>query len=212
MSIAWWTRCVRRYDDKSLRRLQMNALPQAKITLQAYLDWENAQPERHEFHRGEVFAMVGARRVHGRVVSNLNRRLSEALDGSPCQVFSENMKVQIGDDTVLYPDVFVTCDRADLATELIFRAPRLVVEVLSPSTQAYNRSQKFALYRRIPALQEYILVDPDTRRVEGFRRNEMGQWILHDMSDGDRFEAASVGASVPLADVFDGVDPSPAEA
>ena len=105
----------------------------------------------------------------------------------------------------------MTCDRADLATDLIFRSPTLVVEVLSPSTQSYDRSQKFALYRRIPSLREYILVDPDTRRVEGFRRDEKDQWVLHDMSDGSALEAASIGASVSLVDVFDGVDPPPAE-
>ena len=190
----------------------MNAMTQPKLTLSEFLAWENEQPGKHEFYRGEVFAMVGARRVHGRVVSNLNRRLSEALDGSPCQVFSENMKVQIDAETILYPDIFVTCDRADLATDLIFRAPTLVVEVLSPSTQAYNRSQKFALYRRLASLQEYILVDPDTRRVEGFRRRDDGLWVLHDMSDGDMLEAASVGANILLAEVFDGVDPPPPEA
>jgi Uma2 family endonuclease len=189
----------------------MIALPQPKVTLEAYLEWENAQVEKHEFHRGEVFAMVGGRRVHGRVVGNIVRRLGNQLDGTPCQVFSESMKVQIGEDTVLYPDVFVTCDRTDLATDLIFRAPTVIVEVLSPSTQSYDRSQKFALYRRIPALQEYILVDPDTRRVEGFRRDAQGQWVLHDMSDGAVLEAASVGVSVPLAEVFDGVDPPRAE-
>lgn len=189
----------------------MNVLPQPRITLQAYLAWENAQVEKHEFHQGEVFARVGGRRVHGRVVGNIARRLGNLMEGSPCQVFSESMKVQIGEETVLYPDVFVTCDRADLATEQIFRAPVFVVEVLSPSTQAYDRSQKFALYRRLASLQEYILVDPDTRRVEGFRRDAQGQWVLHDMSDGDGLEAASIGASVPFAEVFDGVDPPPAE-
>jgi len=188
----------------------VNAVLKPRMTLQAYLIWENAQVERHEFHDGEIFAMTGARRIHGRVVSNLSRRLSEALDGSPCQVFSEGMKVQVGDDTILYPDVFVTCDRGDLATEQIFRAPMLVVEVLSPSTQSYDRSRKFAFYRRIPALQEYMLVDPDTRRVEAFRRNADDQWVLHDMSDGDVLEAASVGARITLSDVFDGIDP-PAE-
>jgi Uma2 family endonuclease len=187
----------------------MNALTQLKLTLEAFLAWEEDQVERHEFYRGEVFAMVGGRRSHGRVVSNLNRRLAEALDGSPCQVFAETMKVQIGDDTVLYPDVFVTCDKADLATDRIFTAPTLVVEVLSPGTQAYDRSQKFALYRRIPALQEYILVDPDTRRVEGFRRGADGLWVLHDLSDGDTLEAACLGLRVPLAEVFAGIEPPP---
>ena len=187
----------------------MNALTQPKLSLEAYLAWEEDQAEKHEFYRGEVFAMVGGRRAHGRVVSNLNRRLSEALDGSPCQVFTENLKIQVADDTVLYPDVFVTCDKADLATDRIFTAPTLVIEVLSPSTQAYDRSQKFALYRRIPALQEYILVDPDTRRVEGFRRGADNLWVLHDMSDGDMLEAASLGLRVPLAEVFAGMEPPP---
>ena len=185
----------------------MNALTQPKLTLEAYLAWENEQPEKHEFHRGEVFAMVGARRAHGCVVANLSREIGNQLKGSPCRVFTEGMKVQIGEDTVLYPDIFVTCDRDDLATEMIFRAPTLVVEVLSPSTQAYDRSLKFALYRRIPSLQEYILVDPDTRRVEAFRRGADGLWDLHDLSDGDRLEAASIGARVPLAEVFDGIEP-----
>lgn len=190
----------------------MNVLTQPRITLENYLEWENAQPDRHEFYRGEVFAMVGARRSHGCVIGNLMRQFGNQLADSPCRAFCENMKLQIADDTILYPDVFVTCDRADLATDLIFRSPTLVVEVLSPSTQSYDRSQKFALYRRIPSLQEYILIDPDTQRVEGFRRNAAGQWVLHDMSDGPSLEAASIGASMTLADVFDGVQPSPAEA
>ena len=186
----------------------MTALSMPSLTLTEFLTWENEQPERHEFHRGEVVAMVGGRRVHGRVVSNLVRRFSEALDGSPCQVFHEGMKVEVAADTVFYPDVFVTCDQADLATDMLFRAPTLVIEVLSPSTQAFDRSQKFALYRRIPALQEYILVDPDTRRVEAFRKGADGLWVLHDMSDGDTLHAASIEAQVPLAEVFDGIDPT----
>jgi Uma2 family endonuclease len=188
----------------------MSAVPRPRMSLQEYLAWEEQQPTKNEFHRGEVFAMVGARRVHGRVVLNLALAFSRALQGSPCQVFTEGMKLQIGDDTVLYPDVFVTCDKADLATELICRAPTLVVEVLSPSTQAYDRSQKFALYRRIASLQEYIVVDPDTRRVEAFRRGADGLWDLHDMSDRDTVEAASVGCQVAMVDVFAGIEP-PAE-
>ena len=92
--------------------------------------------------------MVDARRSHGRVVLNLARRLAEQVDGSPCQVFVEAMKVQVADDTIFYPDLFVTCDRDDLRTEVIFCAPLLVVEVLSPGTQAYDRSREFALSSR----------------------------------------------------------------
>ena len=187
----------------------MNAVLQPRMTLQAYLDWENAQPEKHELVQGEVFAMTGGRRTHGRVVSNLNRRLSEALDGSPCQVFAEGMKVQVGDDTILYPDVFVTCSRADLSTDQIFREPKLVIEVLSPSTQAYGRSRKFALYRRLSSLQEYVLIDPDDRRVESFRRTPADEWVLHDMSEGTTLDLASIGCQIALTDVFAGIEPPP---
>ena len=117
------------------------------------------------------------------------------------------MKVQIAVDTILYPDLFVTCDQADLATEMIFRSPTLVIEVLSPSTQAYDRSQKFALYRRLDSLQEYILVDPETRRIDGFRRGADGRWVLNDMSQDEVMDCASVGCKVALADIFQGLEP-----
>jgi Uma2 family endonuclease len=183
----------------------MNALAQPKFSLQEYIAWEAQQAERHEFYRGEVFAMVGAKRVHGRVVNNLAGEFRQALRGTPCQAFHEGMKLQIGEDTVLYPDVFVTCDKADLATEQLFRAPTLVVEVLSPSTQGYDRSQKFALYRRLESLKEYLLVDPDTRRVEAFRRTPENQWVLYDMSEDSTLQVASLGLNVPMAEVFDGL-------
>ncbi|NRF66788.1 Uma2 family endonuclease [Aquincola sp. S2] len=179
-----------------------------KLSLADFLAWENAQVEKHEYYRGEVFAMVGGRRSHGRVMLNLARQLMNRLDGSPCQVFADSMKVQVGDDAILYPDIFVTCDKADLATDQIFRAPTLVIEVLSPSTQACDRSQKFALYRRIATLQEYVLVDPETRRIEAFRRTADNQWLFVDMSGDEAMVAASIDCSVPLAEVFAGVDPA----
>ncbi len=190
----------------------MNARTHLYFSLADFLVWEETQPERHEFYRGEIFAMVGALRIHGRVVSNLNRELGVQLKGSPCQVFAEGMKLQIGNDTILYPDIFVTCDKADLSTDRIFRAPTLIVEVLSPTTQAYDRSQKFAWYRRLDSLREYVLVDPGTHRVESFRRTAEGQWTFHDMSQAEALEATSIGCAVALADVFGGVDPPPEQA
>lgn len=178
-----------------------------QMSLEDFLAWENQQVEKHEFHRGEVFAAVGEGRRHGRVVLNLASRLAMQLDHSPCQVFIGTMKLQIAADTILYPDLFVTCDKADLATEMIFRSPKLVIEVLSPSTQAYDRSQKFALYRRLDSLQEYILVDPETRRIDGFRRGADGLWVLHDMSQDEVMDCASVGCKVALADIFQGMEP-----
>jgi Uma2 family endonuclease len=189
----------------------MGAVLKPRFVLQDYLAWEEQQPDKNELVRGEIVSMVGARRVHGVVVMNLARELGIQLRGSPCRVFQETMKLQPADDTILYPDIFVTRDKADLATELLFKAPTLIIEVLSPSTQAYDRSVKFALYRRIAALQEYILVDPDSRRVEAFRRGADDLWSLYDMSDGDAMEAASVGCRVLLADIFDGVRPADEE-
>ena len=133
--------------------------------------------------------------------------IGNALRGSPCQVFAESMKVQPADDTILYPDLFVTCDATDLRTDMIFKSPMLVIEVLSPSTQAYDRSLKFALYRRMASLQEYVLVDPDTRRIEAFRVGADGLWVLHDMSERSALSLASVGCDISMSDVFDGVEP-----
>jgi Uma2 family endonuclease len=183
----------------------MNALVQTRPSLAEYLSWEEAQPERHEYHRGEVFAMVGAKRVHGRVVSNLVVALAQALKGSPCQVFHEGMKLQVGEDTVLYPDVFVTRSPQDLATDQIFKEPSVVVEVLSPSTQVYDRSQKFALYRRLPSLREYLLVDPETQRVEAFRRMATQQWVLDDMSEAATLQVPALGVAFAMSDVFAGM-------
>ncbi|MBK6852393.1 MAG: Uma2 family endonuclease [Burkholderiales bacterium] len=178
--------------------------PREKLDLKNFLAWENSQRERHEFVRGEVFAMVGARRVHGKLVMNLGRLIGNALTGTPCDVYAETMKVQVADD-VFYPDVFVTCDAQDRVTDLVFSAPTLIVEVLSPSTHAYDRGLKFALYRRLPSLKEYLLVDPDTRRVEAFRLSDAG-WVLHDMSEAETLHLGSLGIDLVMGEVFAGVE------
>ena len=180
-------------------------LPLEKLTLESFLEWENAQDTRNEFYRGEVFAMVGARRSHGTVVSNLVRHLGNALDGSPCRVFHEGMKIQVADDAILYPDVFVTCDQADLATEMVFKAPTLVIEVLSPTTEGYDRGQKFTLYRRLPSLKEYVLINPESRRVESFTRGADALYVLHDMSESDTVLFRSLDIKVSTGAVFAGL-------
>jgi Uma2 family endonuclease len=182
-----------------------------RLNLQEFLDWENQQAERHEFHQGEVFAMVGARRVHGLISLNVATSLKTQLKGSPCRVFSDSMKVRIGADTILYPDVFVTCDAADLRTEQVFAAPTVVVEVLSPSTQSYDRGSKFTLYRSLPSLREYMLVDPDTREVQLFRRGADALFTLHDLTGREQIVLESVGCELLASDVFDGVEPEAGE-
>lgn len=182
-------------------------LPSVRLDLSAFLEWENAQADRNEYFRGEVFAMVGARRVHGIVAGNMFGALLSHLRGQPCRAFTESYKVQVGDDAVLYPDVFVTCDRRDLATEMIFRHPLLVVEVLSEGTQSFDRGLKFAAYRQIDALREYVLIDPDLKRCEVYRRNERGNFELLDFFGSEAMVLDSVGLTLPMAELFDGLAP-----
>ena len=180
--------------------------PHTRMGLEAFLDWENRQPARHEFYRGEVFAMVGARRVHGIVAGNVFAALKSRLKGARCMAFIENMKLRVADDALFYPDVFVTCDARDLRTEMVFEHPTLIVEVLSESTQAFDRGAKFAAYRSVASLREYLLIDPDLRTVELFRRNAAGLFELHDHTGLDTLELASLRLALPQAELFEGLD------
>lgn len=184
-------------------------VPLHKPSIAEYLVWEDAQAGRSEFFRGEVFAMVGGRRGHGRVVANLMRHLGNHLDSSPCQVFSENMKVQVGDEAVLYPDVFVTCDKNFSAVDAVFTSPLLIIEVLSPSTQRYDRSEKFAIYRKLASVREYVLVDPDTRRLEVYRPLSDGSCTFFDMSEQADLVLESINCRIPLNELFKGMDSTP---
>jgi len=181
-------------------------VPLHRLSLAEFLAWEATQEGRHEYYRGEVFARVGGRRGHSRVIANLARHLGNHLDGTPCQVFSEGMKVQIADDGVVYPNVFVTCGKMFRQDEQVIGDPVLVIEVLSPSTQGQDRSLKFACYRRLPSLREYALVDPETRRVEVFRPADDGHWKLFDMSEDESLVLTSVDCRIALRSVFQGME------
>lgn len=177
------------------------------LSLDDFLAWEATQPGRHEFVRGEVFAMVGARRVHGLVSGNVFATLRQLLKGTPCRAFTESMKLKVADEALFYPDVFVTCDPADLRTDVLFTAPTVIVEVLSEGTQAFDRGQKFAWYRRLASLREYLLVDPDSREVLLFRRGDQGLFTLHDLTGVPAIELASIGCTLAADEVFDGLEP-----
>ena len=158
------------------------ALPQAKpkMTLEEFLAWEELQPTKHEFVDGEIFelhAMVGARRIHEETAGNCFAQLKAALRGTSCRAYVANLKLQIAENTY-YPDVMVTCHPGDLKAERAVSHPKVVIEVLSDSTAAYDRGHKFAAYRQIPELEEYVLIDPDRRSIEVFRRAGGGDWLL----------------------------------
>lgn len=179
-----------------------------RLSLQEFIAWENEQAERHEFLRGEVFAMVGGRRVHNLAAGNVFASLKSQLKArdSGCRAFFDSAKLQTPAGDLLYPDVFVTCDPHDLRTEQIFKAPTLIVEVLSPSTQAYDRGIKFTLYRALESLREYLLVDPDTRELQLFRRGEDGLFTLHDLTGRDEVELRSIACRLMAPDIFEGIE------
>lgn len=184
------------------------SLPQPKLSLDAFVEWENAQPERHFFFRGEVFAMVGVRQAHAHVALNLGAAFKSALRGTPCRTFIADVKLRIAAaDALFYPDVMVSCDVRDRATPLYLSHPKLIVEVLSESTAAFDRGAKFASCRLIDTLEEYVLVDLDARRVEAFRRNSEGRWELYEFTGDADVEFASIGVTLDAPTLYENVEP-----
>ena len=184
----------------------MSAALTTRHTYDGYLAWEANQLGKHEFFKGQVFAMVGPQRVHGEIVRNLTVALQTHLRGTPCRSYSADMKLRVAAaDAVFYPDLFVTCDARDLVTELVFEHPILVVEVLSDSTAAYDRGLKFAAYRQLPSLAEYVLIAPGRRSVEVFRRNQENLFVLHDHTGQVLVEFHSIAARVATSTIFENV-------
>lgn len=185
-------------------------LPQSVETLarQDYITWENAQSDKHEFVAGEVFAMVGARRVHVSIAGNCFARLKDHLRGGPCRAFMADMKLEVAAaDAVFYPDVLVTCHPDDLKAETTMHYPTAIIEVLSESTAAYDRGDKFASYRMLDSLKEYALIDPDQRRVEVFRRMDNGDWLLAASESSRGLILKSLDFVAGLDAVFEDVEP-----
>ncbi|MDZ7589162.1 MAG: Uma2 family endonuclease [Rubrivivax sp.] len=190
-----------------------HAAVQLTMTADEFLAWDSTQTIKHEFVRGEVFAMAGAHEAHVTAMGNVYNALRQHLKGSPCRTFLTDMKLRVeAADAFYYPDVMVTCSAADAADPLIKREPVLVVEVLSPSTAAYDRGEKFAAYRLLPSLQEYLLVDPAARRCDLYRRGADGLWVLHPGAPEQGVHFASVGLELEGARLWDEVPPVAAAA
>lgn len=169
------------------------ALERRRMSADEFLAWEATQTERHEFVQGEVFAMTGGRDRNNTVSGNLYMALRQHLAGSGCHVYASDLKLQVAAaDAFFYPDLMVTCSAADLADRLVKREPVLVVEVLSPSTEAFDRGDKFAHYRRLPSLREYLLVDVDRLRCDLYRKGGDGLWVLHPAEAAEPLHLASV--------------------
>ena len=168
-----------------------------------YLVWESAQLDRHEFLDGEVFAMAGAEDRHVTVSMNLAFALRQHLSGSPCRTYMSDMKLNVASaNQYFYPDVMVTCSPLDQANALIKSEPKLIVEILSPSTAAYDRGLKFGYYRVLPSLQECVLIDLDTRSTDCFRKRDDGLWVLHPFARGEPVSLASVALELRADQLF----------
>lgn len=176
-----------------------------QMTEAEYLAFDAASPERNEFYNGEVVAMAGAEPVHGAVTVELTVLLRQRLGGRPCLVWSESLRVRIGETgAYVYPDIAITCGRPELADTRprTLLNPLVVVEVLSDSTESHDRGAKFAHYQRRASLREYVLVSTGQRRIEHYQRIDEGGWHYREYTGDDVLALPALGVEIPLADIY----------
>jgi Uma2 family endonuclease len=187
----------------------MGAVPLHQMTEEEYLLFETEATERHEYYQGEVFAMAGGSVEHARIMMNASREISQRLKGKRCEAFGSDLRVHVdAAGLYTYPDISIICGdikrhkgRKDTVTN-----PAVLIEVLSPDTERYDRGQKFDFYREIPSLKEYILISSTRVKAEHFQRQESGQWLLTIYSEPDEtLQIQSIGAGIPLSEIYDRV-------
>lgn len=170
-----------------------------KLTIEEYLQWEKASLEKHEYYQGEIFAMAGAGARHIIISKNLMRDIATALKGKTCQPYGSDLRIHIPENTLFtYPDISIVCnDLLNLkGVEDMVIQPAVIIEILSTSTKQYDRGEKFKLYREIPALKEYILVDSESVNIEAFRINNNEHWEL------EEYKSIKQELSIPTVDLF----------
>jgi Uma2 family endonuclease len=179
-----------------------------KLSIEEYLQFEKTSTEKHEYYQGEIFAMSGASNRHVKIHSNLFIALGIQLKGKTCHPYGSDFRVHIPENTLFtYPDIVIVC--GDLISsdvdEESFIQPTVIFEILSQSTKQYDRGEKFRLYRAIPTLKEYILIDSESINIEAFRINEKGFWELHEYkSIGDQIGLLSTAINISIQDIYEG--------
>jgi Uma2 family endonuclease len=199
----------------------------ANYTTEEYLTLEREAGERHEYLDGEIYAMAGESVYHGAICTNITGEVRAQLKGSPCQAFAKDMKVRSGPLPLAprstkgmfsYPDIVIVCGEPqflDQHRDVIIN-PAVIIEVLSPNTEAFDRGEKFWRYRSFnPSLTDYLVVAQDRPSVDHFARRPNEQWVIgasvHELSE--RVIIASVGCALSMAEIYDRVTfPSPSEA
>jgi Uma2 family endonuclease len=178
------------------------------ISAEDYLEGERISPIKHEYIRGEIYAMAGASKAHGIIAGNLFSLLRNHLRGSGCTTYMADIKVRIETANIYYyPDITVSCDERDSVSlnEDFISYPRLIVEVLSPTTAAFDRGDKFADYRTLETLEEYVLINQDRIQVECFRRNSERLWVLHPYTRGSEIHLATVDFRCEIEALYEDV-------
>ena len=189
----------------------MSAQPQSFLTAQDYLGWERQQETRHEYFDGQLFAMTGASRAHNVLCLNLGASLHLQLRGKPCELYANGMRVKVSETGMYtYPDLAVACREPrfeDQAVDTLLN-PVLIIEVLSDSTERYDRRAKFAHYRSLPSLEDYLLVSQTECRVEHYARQPGNHWLLTEYQDlGDRIELNSLASQLRLSEIYERILP-----
>lgn len=178
------------------------------MTEEEYLAFERASEERHEYIDGEIFAMCGASRQHGAISLGIGSELRFALRGRQCQVLNGEVRIYIPRSRrYVYPDATVVCGRAEFKDKEFDNLlnPRVIVEVLSPSTEDYDRDDKFTHYKTIPSLAHYVLASQDEKLVEVFTRQEDGSWTSVQCRAGDKITLPAIECEIEVDQVYAGV-------
>jgi Uma2 family endonuclease len=187
----------------------MATASQRLLSPQEYLARERSAEVRSEYFRGEMFAMAGASWEHTLIKDNLARLTGNQLDGGPCRVLTSDLRVKVSATGLYtYPDMVVVCDAPQFEDDVLdtLLNPRIIVEVLSDSTERYDRGAKFAQYRQLPSVEEYVLVAQDRPLVERYVRQPDNTWLLTAFSDlGQTFAFGTIPVQIGLADVYRGV-------
>lgn len=179
-----------------------------RMTYAEYLERESVSEERHEFHGGEMFAMSGGSSAHAQLGMRMSALLMMALDKRPCKSQGTAQRVRITSDVAVYPDAMVVCpplERPPEDPDAICN-PRVVVEVLSPSTQGYDRGPKFELYTSVSSIEHIVFVAQERWRVEHYRRLEDGNWYYEVLGPGDTLALNRVGANVAIDALYEDIE------
>ncbi|MBC1213050.1 Uma2 family endonuclease [Trichormus variabilis ARAD] len=181
-----------------------------QLTPQEYFIWEEQQLEKHEYINGEVYAMTGGSVNHGRIAIRFTAMFDSHLQNTGCITGNSDIKVNIfGSNNYTYPDASVTCDVRDQTTTQYITYPCLIVEVLSKTTEAYDRGGKFRMYRQNPALIDYLLVSSTSVEIDLYHKNDAGDWLIINYKPGDTIELKSINLNFPIEKVYRGLTLEP---